>query len=276
MRKKAFTLIELLVVIAIIALLLSILMPSLQKVKAQAKATVCLSNLRQWALILNMYTSDNNGRYWMDPDPVAQASPERLWMNRLSSLYGDNDEFRICPSGTLKNQFGENHPNADVFGKTDTVWRCGNMTLPNGAIVKYEGSYGINHWLNSVPDSGVWAGGYSGKPQQHFLTDNHSQAGNIPLIMDCVWYGGSPETNPAEAAAKVPEANDWLYDEMVNGGRSDLGYYRIARFCIDRHNSKINGAFMDGSARKVPLEELWKLKWHKTAKPYDVEIPWLK
>jgi len=43
MRKQdGFTLIELLVVIAIIALLMAILMPALQRVKSQAKATVCV------------------------------------------------------------------------------------------------------------------------------------------------------------------------------------------------------------------------------------------
>ena len=60
---RGFTLVELLVVISIIALLLSILMPSLAKVREQAKTVVCLSNLHQWGMIFGLYTNDNNGYF---------------------------------------------------------------------------------------------------------------------------------------------------------------------------------------------------------------------
>jgi prepilin-type N-terminal cleavage/methylation domain-containing protein/prepilin-type processing-associated H-X9-DG protein len=60
--KKAFTLIELLVVIAIIALLLSILMPSLAKVKESAKNLICSSNLRQLLFAWQMYSSGNDDK----------------------------------------------------------------------------------------------------------------------------------------------------------------------------------------------------------------------
>jgi prepilin-type N-terminal cleavage/methylation domain-containing protein/prepilin-type processing-associated H-X9-DG protein len=60
--KKAFTLIELLVVIAIIALLLSILMPSLRKIKETAKNLICSTRLRQIVLAWRMYSSDNDGK----------------------------------------------------------------------------------------------------------------------------------------------------------------------------------------------------------------------
>jgi len=65
-RKKGFTLIELLVVISIIAMLLAILMPSLQKVKEQAKNITCASQLRQQGIAFVSYSTD----YYKYPRPI--------------------------------------------------------------------------------------------------------------------------------------------------------------------------------------------------------------
>ncbi|MFH1747424.1 MAG: prepilin-type N-terminal cleavage/methylation domain-containing protein [Planctomycetota bacterium] len=59
-RKPAFTLIELLVVVAIIALLISILLPSLQGAREQGKKAVCLSNMRQIAQASHSYANDDD------------------------------------------------------------------------------------------------------------------------------------------------------------------------------------------------------------------------
>jgi len=79
---KGFTLIELLVVIAIIALLVAILMPTLQRVRNQSRALVCQANLKQWGTILAIHTEDNDGRL-----PTRHRT---LWFLRGSYLSDDD------------------------------------------------------------------------------------------------------------------------------------------------------------------------------------------
>src|SRR5207253_2306439 len=63
-RRSGFTLIELLVVIAIIALLISILLPSLALAREQGKTAKCLSNLRQINMFHAMYLDQESGPTW--------------------------------------------------------------------------------------------------------------------------------------------------------------------------------------------------------------------
>src|SRR4030042_7024590 len=86
--RHGFTLVELLVVIAIIALLMSILMPSLAKARSVACRLKCAHNLRQIYLAVNMYLNANEDTYpcTQDPLPAGYGSTEVaqvwLWMGR--------------------------------------------------------------------------------------------------------------------------------------------------------------------------------------------------
>jgi prepilin-type N-terminal cleavage/methylation domain-containing protein len=66
-NESAFTLVELLVVIGIIALLISILIPTLNGVRNSAKGVQCMSNLRQIGIAMSMYARDNEGIFHPTP-----------------------------------------------------------------------------------------------------------------------------------------------------------------------------------------------------------------
>jgi prepilin-type N-terminal cleavage/methylation domain-containing protein len=73
-KRAGFTLIELMIVIAIIAILAAILVPNFLKARAQGQLTACKSNCKNIATALEMYASDNSGRYPTTPSFAASLT----------------------------------------------------------------------------------------------------------------------------------------------------------------------------------------------------------
>lgn len=86
--KRQFTLIELLIVIAIIAILMTILLPSLQQAKLTAKIAVCSGNLKQIGMGLTTYTGDHDG--WYPYRDYYEADPWKFSYYTSSSNFGTN------------------------------------------------------------------------------------------------------------------------------------------------------------------------------------------
>jgi len=94
-----FTLIELLVVIAVIAILASLLLPSLHLAKRKAKRVMCMSILKNWGVIHFSYAADNNTRLPPRTMGFAINDPGIIYRNAVEPEYMTTRELLTCPEG---------------------------------------------------------------------------------------------------------------------------------------------------------------------------------
>ncbi len=144
-QKKAFTLIELLVVIAVIALLMSVILPSLSKAKESARMVICGNNERTLVTASNQWSNDNEdfaiaGRWWKDEmeissDGTTEDCSGSSIVSYIASSRSTKGDSMTCPSA--KNvTFEANDPAYDTLGqeKRFTYAANGYMTYNIGDL----------------------------------------------------------------------------------------------------------------------------------------------
>lgn len=257
-RPRGFTLTELLVVVGLVVILISLLLPALTKARAAANSAVCASNLRQMATGWTMYVTESRGRL---PDYIGTApvNPDVAWRCYWAGLI---ESYRVTPAVFRCPSADEPISSSATrgYGSASHAW-TGKYAISGTGLrfnaTKYrEGSYGYNRYITV---GGGFAPGGSDKISS--LRD----LSQVPLFMDCAYADARPTNGSEFSLASAPPD--------LTGGTLTAASPDHWRFLIARHGRAINVSMADGSVRRVPLEDMYQLRWTANWRCYQLVLP---
>ncbi|MFB3880787.1 MAG: prepilin-type N-terminal cleavage/methylation domain-containing protein [Armatimonadota bacterium] len=154
-RRRAFTLIELLVVIAIIGILAAMVFPVFARARESARKAVCLSNVKNIALALNMYIDDYNG--FMPLGAGVDQYAAAYFNAEPGGGTGGGEWPDTCNRERQGNPYVREPAILDEYVKNRDVWRCPSAKMETGAtlIVPVVPN---RHWVDTYKEwEGMWS-----------------------------------------------------------------------------------------------------------------------
>jgi prepilin-type N-terminal cleavage/methylation domain-containing protein/prepilin-type processing-associated H-X9-DG protein len=246
---RAFTLIELLVVVAIVALLVSILLPTLSTARSQARRAVCSSNLRQLALAAHMYATEARGPLppcgWWNP----QKDAITYWWGHVTA---DRVDHKVSPLYRyLRSALQED----SVYECPDQPWGT-YKPQPVDLDNQVTSTYGYNGYYLTPAATPGWGGDkehpgpISKRPWQRL--ESIQLPGMVFAFADSlIDYGGQVSNN---ALLDPP----LLYNgSMAGKATASAGRWtqNLSPTTAFRHRGLANAACVDGHVESFALED---------------------